>query len=111
MMVLGLALIIRCDSLPINWQRVSVIFLLSVAGLLGAIYFVIRRERPTHHQYWSQRGSSRHEDIGHGEQKCGQLAIIFTITAWVIYLDMWLNWLGLLADKIGWPKFLSEYLG
>ncbi len=109
---LVVSLAIRCDNLPEGWQRVTVVALLATAIMSGMQYFAVRRNRPTYHQYWSrERWSNYLRDIGPFEQKCGQLAIIFTITAWVIYVDMWLNWLQTLADKIGWQSFLTNHLG
>jgi Na+/melibiose symporter-like transporter len=86
---LGIGMVVRGGSLPLEWQKMAILCLLMVAAILGFLYFTIRRGRETHHDYWKYNRRSR-EDMGPGEQKCGQFSVIFTITAWMIYADMFI---------------------
>ncbi len=98
---LGVGMVVRGGTLPVEWQKMAVVGLLLMAMILGFLYFTIRSGRETHHDYWKYCKKDR-EDMGPGEQKCGQFAVIFTITAWLIYADMSIAhpFLAKLANKI-----------
>lgn len=102
--ILGVGIVIRCGGLPDEWQMMAVVGLVSLTVILGLLCTTIRRDRPTHYNHYCIRVGEDHsenvEDIGPGEQKCGQLTIIFILTAWVIYADTWFCLLEKLATKI-----------
>jgi len=85
--IVGLAIIVRCGGLNMEYQRIAIAGLLSMAVVMGYIYALIRRGRSTHHEFWNGKSKFR-EDIGPGEQKCLQFMIIFFLTAGVIILDI-----------------------
>ena len=97
--IFGVSLIVRCGGLSVTWQNLAATNLFIMAIILGAIFFKIRMYRDNHHEY--ERGRANYMvDIGPTEQKCYQLSLIFAITAFIIWIDMWFAVLPKLANNI-----------
>ena len=97
--IFGVSLIVRCGGLSTTWQRLAWASLFIMAVILGTIFLKIRMYRDNHHEY--ERGRANYMvDIGPTEQKCYQLSLIFAITAFIIWIDMWFAVLPKLANNI-----------